>query len=912
MFSITLKLMKKSARMLIPAGIAILIGTAFICATFLFSNTMKDALGRQQTAQYGDANYIVMVDSDALKPLSQEEKSNATTHSVSDFQLDRIRAIDGVKSVRADASVGGLIVSHDDKHINGLAASTATDAALLPVQITSGSQPVDNNEIALPQSVARQLGVKIGDTVSVDSRTAQYTAQDAGKESTPIEVRVVGLTDDVNGAAAYYGGASILSDNVTATLNGYPDFAHLQTTQLLLNLDGAGTGRSGDTRAQATADQIAQLLPKYYIVVSRDVANQKAIAELTDENGTDIVTTFLLSFGILAMFVAALVIANTFQVLVAQRRRTLALLRTIGAKKGQLYGSVLFEAGVLGCIASALGVALGCALIAGLCASGLLSSTGMSARFVPSWQAFVVPILFGIVMTVLASLSSARSATAVTPLEALRPIELTDTRRAGRVRAAISIIMLVIGCAFAGFAAWQMAQYIATQSSMIDNGGYSTVLLMAIVGCAFIFLGLVLSATFWLPVLMRGVGALVALSGPSAKVAHANIQKNPRRVAATGAALLIGVTLVSTIATGAASGKQTMGEALDQRYSVDMIADGPDITDQQAAEAAKIKGVTASVYAPATIMYATSKNGVKDMSVLLVGVENADALRGVMEADLNGVTIGEHDVLLPKYEAFGGKMVTFDGNGVTFAPNPSGVDASTGDAAGTGSTESQAKPITLKPVQADYRRISDSYNAVAFISASHFTNGDLSANDHMMLMRIDANAAGTTMSEVLTGVQNVFSGSMGVSVTGPVAERSMWETMINGMMTLLVGLIAVAVLIALVGVANTLSLSVIERTRESATLRAIGMTRGQLRRSLAVEALLLSLVSGVTGVILGTLFGWLGSYMVFSLYGTVVFPFDWTSNGIVLAVAAIAALIASIAPAHRAVSTPPVEALAEA
>ena len=122
-------------------------------------------------------------------------------------------------------------------------------------------------------------------------------------------------------------------------------------------------------------------------------------------------------------------------------------------------------------------------------------------------------------------------------------------------------------------------------------------------------------------------------------------------------------------------------------------------------------------------------------------------------------------------------------------------------------------------------------------------------------------------------MQNAFSASADIDVSGPVAGRTQWETMINSMMALLVGLIAVAVLIALVGVANTLSLSVIERTRESSTLRAIGITRCQLRCSLAVEALLLSLVSGVVGVVLGTLFGWLGSYMVFSLYGDTVFPF---------------------------------------
>ena len=165
---------------------------------------------------------------------------------------------------------------------------------------------------------------------------------------------------------------------------------------------------------------------------------------------------------------------------------------------------------------------------------------------------------------------------------------------------------------------------------------------------------------------------------------------------------------------------------------------------------------------------------------------------------------------------------------------------------------------------------------------------------------------------IYNDMQAALEKSTDATVTGPIAERIVWAKMIDSMMMLLVGLIAVAVLIALVGVANTLSLSVIERTRESATLRAIGMTRGQLRASLAIEALLISVVSGLVGILLGTLFGWLGAYVVFSLYGTVAFPFEWGINGIVLAVAAVAALLASIAPARRAVRVPPVEALAEA
>lgn len=912
MFSITVKLMKKSARMLIPAGIAILIGTAFIAATFLFGNAMNDSLARQTTAQLGGANYVISVDSS--EGLNEQERNGIYTRTVNDFQLDRIRATEGVKDVRVESS-SSVTVANGDKHASSYAITTAAQRDLLPVSIIQGDQPVDSNEIALTKSVADQLGVKVGDSVTVNSRTAQAVAStgygSAGNDTAAdsgMTVRVVGITEDPNGAYAYYGGASVLSDNVITAMNGIDDFGKLNVYLVYLDIDDAD-----QPSADATVKQIDKLLPKHFTVQSRAAMEEESIKSVS-KGDTSITTIFLLSFGILAMLVAALVIANTFQVLVAQRRRTLALLRTIGANKGQLYVSVLFEAGLLGLIASMLGVGLGIGLMAALCQSGLMKATGMTMRLVLSWPAFVVPIAFGVVMTVIASLGSARSATAVTPLEALRPIELTDTRRAGKIRAILAGLLVLVGIGLAAFSAWQMNEKIAGHDSLADKQ-YPMVLLAAIAGCALIFLGLVLSATFWLPVLMRGVGALVAFAGPSAKVAHANIQKNPRRVAATGAALLIGVTLVSTIATGAASAKQTMNEALTTRYSVDMIAAGADMTSKQADEVAKIKGIKDSIYAPTRMMSMKDANG-KDLNVLIVGVDGVDALRKVVRADLSGVTISGDSVLMPKYSAATGKDIPL-GKSVTFTSDVSGSQTGTADAAASdtendGGQSDGVQTLTLAPQKVDYRRISANYAAVAFVDAGHFTNGDVKANGHIMLMRIDAESAGTTLNDVFTNVQNAFSASADIDVSGPVAGRTQWETMINGMMALLVGLIAVAVLIALVGVANTLSLSVIERTRESATLRAIGMTRGQLRCSLAVEALLLSLVSGVVGVVLGTLFGWLGSYMVFSLYGDTVFPFEWTTNGAVLGVAALAALLASVAPARRAVKTPPVEALAEA
>ncbi|MBT1175158.1 FtsX-like permease family protein [Bifidobacterium sp. LC6] len=881
MFSITLKLMKKSAKMLVPAGIAILIGAAFIATTFLFSNTMNDSLIRQQTAVYAGADAMVLTDLPEHPTDAQSDEAYSRT--VADYHLDRIRTIDGVEGVRA-VTATNIRLSNGNHHATGYAINTG-ETNLLPVTVIHGDRPVDNREVALPEHIAKQLDLHVGDMVHVSRGN---TAESQGSADS-IEARVTGLTDDPNNVYAYDGGASILSEDLMAFANGVADFNQVNATSIYLDLD-----------TQTDTAAIKRLLPRYSRLVNRAEADRLAVESLS-ANGTSVVTIFLLSFGMLAMLVAALVIANTFQVLVAQRRRTLALLRTIGAMKQQLYVSVIIEAAVLGLLASVLGVALGIGLMAALCASGIMASTGMDARLVLSWQVFVVPMAFGMLMTMLASLSSARSATAVTPLEALRPIELTDTRRAGVVRGIVAAILCIGGAALTGFSIWQMRVSITGQDSLVKDH-YATVLLMSIGGCAMVFLGLILSAAFWLPLLMRGVGALVALAGPSATVANANIQKNPRRVAATGAALLIGVTLVATIATGATSAKQTMGAALASRYSVDMIAFGADMTDKQATKAAETKGISGSVYMPTTVMTTTMDNG-ETLHMLVAGVDSAASLHKVMKADLRGVSIDSSHVLLPQRNAASGKELKFNVSDIVLK---SSADGDTDNANGADAT------LTLKPQQSDYRRISSYYDAVAFIDAKYFSDGDLTATGHMLLMRVDADAAGVTLNDVLTNVQQAFSASTGVTVSGPVAERNMWETMINGMMALLVGLIAVAVLIALVGVANTLSLSVIERTRESATLRAIGMTRGQLRRSLAVEALLLALVSGVAGVLLGTLFGWIGSYMVFSLYGTVAFPFDWGGNGLMLGIAAIAALIASIAPARRAVSVPPVVALAEA
>ncbi|MGN0109962.1 MAG: ABC transporter permease [Bifidobacterium sp.] len=873
MWSITIKMMKKNMKMLIPAGIAIMIGTAFIACTFLFGNTLNDTLRTQLTAQYAQANYIVQ-NTSAMS-------GSDTMPTVGDVKTKQINATDGVESTYIQQNLP-VTASTGDKSATLLAINASSDDRLLPVKMVKGHQPTGDGQIALPSKLADQLSVNIGDKVTL---AANYGSGISGSDS--VELMVCGFTEDTNGAYGSYGGAAVIGDNTMAKLQGADSESDLMFTGMTLDID--------ESKVDAAVPAIRKLLPEGYSIETRQKAGDEALKSLS-QSGTNAVTVFLMCFGILAMFVAALVIANTFQVLVAQRRRTLALLRTIGAQKGQLYRSVIGEAAILGLIASALGIAFGSAIMAIVVHSHALASLGMTGGLVFTWQVFVIPLVFGVVMTMLASIGSARSATRVTPLEALRPVEVSDNKRAGIVRGIIGILLIALGLVLTVGAVMMLRSALASSSDL--SNGYSTMLLGAIAGCALIFIGLVVTAAFWMPLLMRLGGALAALFGPAAKIAHANIQKNPRRVASTGVALLIGVTLVSCIGTGAACAKQTMNNTLDTHYSVDMVAKGSKLSQSTANKIAKIDGVKTTLYAP--IARGSVTVGGEERSATLVGVPDTATLSKVLRADLGGVILGEGKALVPTYSAFTGKVLSFKNGQVSFTAS---------DDSGSGEVSS-ANTLTFSVTQRDYRNVDTDVSVTLFVNESYFQSKQVQADGHMLLAAVDTSKASAV--DIITKAQTAIGESAGASLSGPIAERVQWNQIVDTMLALLVALLAVAVLIALIGVANTLSLSVIERTRESATLRAIGMTRGQLRWSLAVESLVISLVAGIAGEILGIAFGWVGSYMVFSLYSDTVFISDWKLNLIVLVVAAVAALLASVFPARRAVKTPPVEALAEA
>ena len=896
MWKIALKLMRKSVRMLIASGIAILIGSMFMSATLLFANSVDDLMVRNATDEFGSANYAISFRNPNSFPSSKIHYK--------DLHLDEISKMPGVNGIRIDDATALVRVEKGDKSVTSIAWSSGLYGNLPVYKSTEGRDPQEIGEITLIKSIAKSIHANIGDTI-----TLVKVDDTGGDKEKSYDVRVVGLVDDgehsqipFSNRGTYLGG---VTNDFCAKLNNLKNFDNqVVQSKVYMSID--------ESKINDLSPKINSLLPSRFSLMSRHEVGVRAVRSVS--NGTNFVTMFLLSFGILALLVSSLVIANTFQVLVAQRRRTLALLRVIGAQSHQLYAAVLLEAAILGVISAAVGVLCAIGFMGAISNVNINSGPLSKIPLIVSLPAVVWPIAIGAIVTVLASMSAARSATKVTPMEALRPMDLIKDKRASIIRAVFGVLFIVVGILATALSATSLASMIAGKSPTAGSDSWMT-LLGAMFGCALVFIGIIMTAIFWMPFAMKATGAIMALCGPASKVANANVQRNPRRVAATGTALLIGVTLVSTVVTGAICGKATLKGVVDDRYSVDIIIQGKNVDESLAADISKISGIKHTELLPAVPMTFKNAKG-KTEYAMAAGVDNIDQLKNVMHTNLDGVNINKDSVLLPKFNEEGGEPFELKKGNLNLQAYvekySSGETDSNNITPFTGMNTDPSnndKSITVKQVQfKKYRNVNIYSRNTAFVSKSYFNNY-LKPTTHILLISVDSSKA--NLVDIVKNIRNITSSYAEVMAAGSVFQRAQWESAIDIMMMLLVGLIAVAVVIALIGVANTLSLSVIERTKESATLRAIGMTRGQVRRSLALEATLISLTSTVSGLIVGTAFGWIGSYMVFSAIGKVPFVIDWTIYAVLALIALLAALLSSVLPARRAVKSSPVVALAE-
>lgn len=870
MLRLSLAQMRRSAGRLVAAGIAIAIGTAFVAAALFGGSVINATTAQSLTASLGDADVVITGWQDTNEEF-----------------LNNVDELPGVEAAF------GQMSSFEDINFKGRSEFTIINVPapvdeLEVIKIAEGTAPSGTDEIALASGTAERLGISIGDEVTIPVTQYEFDDEGISNESTSIHtLRVTGITSDPRGAFINYNGSGLVSAELQRELL---DWGSEEST-----FEQITVAASAGTSADEVKAQIQQLIDADYAnadITVRTSAEQVDYRTKQVTGDTNVLLIVVLAFAVVALFVAGLVITNTFQVLIAQRTRQLALLRCVGATRSQVSRSVTIESLILGLMASVAGFALGAALI-----QGTLSVLGRSDIEVPLPDAIsltpvnvLVPIITGTVVTLLAAMSPARAATRVAPLAALRPTSAPGLRsKAGKFRLAISLLGMI------GGGLLLISGVILAKTEALLGFG------VAVLGGMASFIGVIVGGVFVIPKVVGLFGNLAGrLTGATAKIATANTVRNPRRTAATATALLIGVTLVTMMSTGAAIARSTLNSALADEFPVDIAIgqnapDAPVVNPRIAPEIAKLEGIKDVAEIPSgQVTVAVTEGGgiIADAGTDMTAITIDHATEAGAIAATDSVPVASGTLLVGGYNDYEFGLTT---------DNP----AQTVTVSGPGGEKSLRVAGTTSHIDSG-----------VVLSDADFADLVGEGEIHALWMSVDdSHPALDTYSTVTERVSELTEGTeTSYLISGSAAERAMLEQVIDTLLLVVVGLLAVAVVIALIGVANTLSLSVIERRRESALLRALGLTKGRLRSMLAIEAILITGVGALLGVLLGLIYGYAGASVIFGELmadSGVQLTLPWRDIAIVLVVALIAGLLASVMPARSATKTPPVAALAE-
>ncbi|MEO7588234.1 MAG: ABC transporter permease [Arachnia sp.] len=575
-------------------------------------------------------------------------------------------------------------------------------------------------------------------------------------------------------------------------------------------------------------------------------------AALNDLTGEfDVFRSLLLGFAGVALVVGIITISNTFTILVAQRRRQIGLLRAVGASTRQVRGRLVWEAMLLGIVGSLLGIALG----VGVAALGASITGSIFWGLVLRPVELLAALAVGVIATLLSVVGPSFVATRVSPVEALQAVP--SASRARRLSITRAVVCALFG---AGGVALVVMSRLNTDWALLWAMGAGFLLSVAILG----------AAPFYIPALLRLLGRVLGFTGPTTRLAATNAARNPQRAAATAVALMLAVGLVVTIQVAVSTVRTSGVEAINQRFPIDLT-----LTSQQALPVgltAKIRGI-ADV---ATAVEVSSKNAeINDYPQWAIRSVNPARAELGLPADLGA---SDGTIIIGDY----GFPATLELPGV-------------------------AGPVTLKV------KTSENLNfGVAAVSEATFEKLAGTPVVTELWVKLTDRTSATALNQVSTAATQAQGDIM---VEGGAFFAGILQQVLDVVLIVLTALLGVAVVIALVGVGNTLGLSVIERQRESALLRALGMQRAGLRVMLLVEALMLALVGTVVGIAAGAFFGWLGvSSAVLMMPAEsrtpLYFSVDVGLTALLVAVCLAAACLASVLPGRRAANATPTEALA--
>ncbi len=815
--------MLREPKRLIASIIAIAAGVAFVAATLVLSSSLTATMNKEYSGATIGTSVILSPD---------QKNQNYNGQLITQQVLDDVAKVPGVTKVRG-TSYASVEWSGPKGKQQFLAVPTPELSS--ETTLVAGRLPAAAGEIAVNEFAATNRSITVGQKLALmsffEERSEEATVvgivkpgKDVASGDTPTIF--AGTTE----LARWRGGGEMSYDSVMVYGTGEPE-------QLRDAIKGLASVKASMALVQTTDDYLAE--------------SRKNMAQMMT-----FVTGFLLAFGVIALVVSALVISNTFSILVAQRTRQLALLRCVGATRAQVFRTVVGESIMMGVAGAVVGVVAGIGLAFGVLQVAKAFQIPIDTFVVPV-EAVIVPLVMAVLVTVVASLMPARRATKVMPLAALRPnLTAAAGTRAGRVVIGLGALLLVAGSACLAYGAIKPG---ATTYDLRH-------VVIGIVGGLVNFVGVLMLGTVLIPALARVAGVIPAkIAGVAGRLASDNSRRNPARAAATCSALLIGVTLITTVAVGAQSGTATQQAAFDRLFPSDLVITTRDgkISD---ALITKAKAST-SVQSVARTETASVKVGDKQREIAGVVPAMRDVLRNAKALD----GLSDTTILVPKDSGIA--------NGTSLSvTGPQGnatLKAVVGGPGGYVVTTATLEKLSGERQQSLWLRLKDG---------------------------VKASAVTEQLSQDLA--------SDGVSIDGGAIAREGLQQVVNIIVGVVSGLLAVSVLIALIGITNTLGLSVMERTQESGLLRALGLTRGKLRSMFAIEAVILAAVAVVLGIGLGVVYGVAGTYALMRGQATVTIEVPWLILGVIALVALLSGLFASIIPAFRAGQIRPAAALA--
>ena len=816
--------------------LAVLLGVAFIAGSYVLTDTINRSFDDIFDQAYAGTDV-------AVSSSTTGQTDGADLPPFSERYLDRVRQVDGVEKAAGGIFSTARFVDAEGEQLSaGFAPEFVSSTAPAPFETltyTEGRPPENADEASIDESTADREGFGIGDTLRI--------AGPAGVKAYEI-VGLQRLGETSSGGAG------------TAQLT-LPEAQRL--TDKEGELDGISVQAADGVSPATLSQRIDQVLPPRLTVETGTQAAERQSEDIKED--LSFFRIVLLVFGGVALIVGSFLIFNTFSITVAQRIRELGMLRTLGATRGQILRGMVLEAAIIGVIGSLVGVLAGIGFASAL--NAIFKSFGIdlpNTGTVIAARTIIVSIVVGMLVTLAAALSPALRATRVSPMAALLEAELPESRRHGRIFTAVAVLLMLGG--------------IALTCVGIFGGLESNAAAGAVGGGA---VATLFGVSMFSPRLVRPLASfagwpLERLRGITGRLARENAVRKPGRTAVTAGALMIGLAVVVFVTVFAAGISASVGNAIDRNFQGDIVLQNTDgfspISADAGREAAQVDGVRTV----SSLGFAGGEYEGKDVRVSAVEPATVSDVLSLDWEQGSPATLS----------SLGASGTVLDDAWAT------SNDIEVGDRITVRTPLERNLPLTVEGTVKD--------NADLL--------GNLVVTDQTLRSRFGARQPSLTFIRLAPGadadaVQEQISQRVDrrfptVDTLNQQELKDNQEEQINQLVGFFYVLLALAIVISLLGIVTTLALSIHERTRELGMLRAVGMSRRQVRRLVRYESGITALIGAILGTILGVVFAALVSRPLadegFELAYAIV------TLIILLVLAALAGVLAAILPARRA------------